>query len=548
MTFIKHFSSVFNKCDIPATFPNPFNVKVHPLAWQAAQQLQQYLASQTDWQHDFWQAKGGKRFAVLVIKDKSNNLGFLSGFNGKLAGQWLLPGFVPPVFDPEDYDILQKEGLARLADCARKLQTLENGDEYQALLNTQQTLKTQRENEIFELKTTHQLRKKQRHAQRKQEYTKTERPQSLARLAHESQQDKLEQQILERKWQNQLSAVEKNIQSSKAEIEKLKQKHMALSQGLAEQLLNTYQISNFLGEKKKLTDLFEIDVIPKNAGDCAAVKLLNFAQLRNLKPVAMAEFWWGAAPEGEIRHHGFNYPASRALCKPLLSFMLQGVNLEQHKIPGFDKHHSDELKTVYEDEDIVVVNKPSGMLSVPGKEIKDSVLSRLQQCYPEATGPLLLHRLDLSTSGLLLAAKNSETHKALQRQFMQRQIEKRYVAVLSGELSNSVYKGVIELPMRVDINDRPRQMVCKQHGKAAISHWEIISVDNGKTRIYFYPLTGRTHQLRVHAAHKDGLNMPIEGDELYGVANKRLLLHAERLSFIHPRANKYMTIDEPAPF
>jgi len=195
-----------------------------------------------------------------------------------------------------------------------------------------------------------------------------------------------------------------------------------------------------------------------------------------------------------------------------------------------------------------VVNKPHGLLSVPGKEVQDSVLTRLQKRYPKATGALLVHRLDLSTSGLLLVAKNSETHKALQKQFLKRTIKKRYVAVLSKELPEDQSQGVIELPLRVDIDDRPRQRVCFTHGKLAKTHWKVIGRKRGQTRVYFYPITGRTHQLRVHASHKDGLNIPIKGDELYGTEGERLLLHAEQLIFIHPATGQRIEVRVAAPF
>lgn len=311
---------------------------------------------------------------------------------------------------------------------------------------------------------------------------------------------------------------------------------------------NSDQFVNSLGEKKSLAELFEGKRLPDGIGECAATKLVQFVVKNQLMPLAMAEFWWGASPPDKIRHHGQFYPACRGKCRPVLPFLLKRYDVAPPPPLGQYTNDDEAPEVIYEDEHLVVVNKPHGLLSVPGKEIHDSVLTRLQKRYPEATGPLLLHRLDLSTSGLLLAAKTSEVHKALQQQFQQRTIEKRYVAVLSKVLPENQNQGTIELPLRVDLDDRPRQLVCSAYGKHAKTHWEVIARDNNSTRVYFYPVTGRTHQLRIHAAHKNGLNAPIEGDELYGDGKGRLKLHAERLCFTHPITSECVDVQADVPF
>jgi len=259
----------------------------------------------------------------------------------------------------------------------------------------------------------------------------------------------------------------------------------------------------------------------------------------------MAEFWWGASPKSDVRKHGQFYPACRGKCEPILGHMLKGLEVDPN--PMLDNPaEGKELEILFEDEFMMAVNKPAEFLSVPGKIIKDSVYSRIRVRNPEATGPLIVHRLDMSTSGILLVAKSKEVHKQLQHQFENRTIKKRYVALLDGTLT--VNSGEIDLPLRVDLDDRPRQLVCYEHGKPSKTYWELIETKNGQSKVYFYPLTGRTHQLRVHAAHQLGLNTPIVGDDLYGTIKDRLHLHAERIEFVHPQTKENMVIAAKVEF
>lgn len=291
----------------------------------------------------------------------------------------------------------------------------------------------------------------------------------------------------------------------------------------------------------------------------------------------MAEFWWGDSPKNEIRHHGYYYPSCKGKCEPILQHMLQGLEVDENPLLN-PVHEEEELEIVFEDEWLLVVNKPAGMLSVPGKaEDRDSVYHRLKKKYPEATGPMIVHRLDMATSGLLLVAKTKEVHQDLQAQFANRSIKKRYVAVLDGIVlpERTGNTGRIELPLCLNPLDRPRQMVSSEHGKEAITEYQIISeseritsasentfnesnrIDESErsinesrkyTRIIFYPLTGRTHQLRVHAAHPEGLGCPILGDELYGKKADRLYLHAEYIEFRHPIYGDILCIQKEADF
>ena len=259
----------------------------------------------------------------------------------------------------------------------------------------------------------------------------------------------------------------------------------------------------------------------------------------------MAEFWWGTPPKSEVRKHAHYYPACRGKCEPILKHMLQDVIMDDNPMEkNFAKDKV--ITTIYEDEYFLAINKPPELLSVPGIKVQDSVYTRMQFKYPDATGPLTVHRLDMNTSGLMLIAKTKEVHKLLQGQFIRRKVKKEYIALLDGIVEDD--NGKISLPLRVDLEDRPRQLVCYEHGKKADTEWEVISRKNNITRIKFYPITGRTHQLRVHAAHPKGIGIAILGDDLYGTKGERLYLHAAKITFSHPISREKMTLEAPIEF
>ena len=313
-----------------------------------------------------------------------------------------------------------------------------------------------------------------------------------------------------------------------------------------------YHFSNARGEVRSLRDLFAPAEPPGGAGDCAGPKLLAQAYRLGLRPVALAEFWWGAPPRSGDRHAGSFYPACRGKCAPILAHMLLGLPADPMPVFGAHRFDDTEPVVVYEDADIVIVDKPAGMLSAPGRSprLHDSVETRLAARYPEATGQLVVHRLDLDTSGLLLAARDPATFSALQRLFSLRLVTKRYIAWLDGDVADDA--GSIDLPLRVDVDDRPRQIHDPELGKPALTMWRVLSRERERTKVALIPLTGRTHQLRVHCAHPLGLNAPIHGDRLYGrhvpEAGTRLMLHAELLSFVHPRTGALVQLERPAPF
>ncbi len=338
------------------------------------------------------------------------------------------------------------------------------------------------------------------------------------------------------------------------------QKRKALSQDLMKQIHALYLLTNFRGKTKPMTEVFK-GGIPTGAGDCCAPKLLNYAAKNGLKPLGLSEFYWGRENRSGTRKHGEFYPACAEKCQPILGFMLCGSEerndgimeqwnddepLPTSTIPPF--HHSIEI--VHEDDEFVVVVKPSGLLAVPGKgeENQDCVVSRIKALYPDCIEQPAVHRLDMDTSGLMVLALTADAHRELSRQFEHRETEKRYIALLDGEVSGN--EGTIELPFRLDVENRPYQIYDPVHGKTGITHWKVLSTSNKKTRVKFIPVTGRTHQLRVHAASEHGLGIPILGDRLYGsgTAPGQLKLHASYLSFTHPRTGKRLEFRSEPPF
>ncbi len=347
-----------------------------------------------------------------------------------------------------------------------------------------------------------------------------------------------------------ISELNRAIETSSAQddIDALKEERKQRSITLQQWIFRQFHLLNALGEEKNIEQIFEETAHrnpPAGTGECAAPKLLQHAYLKGFKPLAMAEFWWGDSPKGEIRRHGYYYPACRHKCEPILNFMLQGLDVEPNPLLT-SVTDATQLEIVFEDDYLLVVNKPAGMLSVPGKTGQASVLSILQERYPDATGPILVHRLDMDTSGLLLAAKNKDTHAELQKQFEGRSVKKRYIALLDGIPQDKEPKGFIRLPLRPDFDNRPLQMVCFEYGKPAVTRYEILDTQNARTRIAYYPETGRTHQLRVHSAHPDGMNCPIVGDRLYGQPSDRMYLHAERLEFRHPHTGQIIRLSRDA--
>ncbi len=554
-SYVYDFLSPIDSMNLPKKFTFPHYYMPHPLAVAAAKELQLFLSKQ-DLNHDFGlnptsaelNSAIGKMFGVLVVENQAGQLGYLRAFSGKLANSNQHKGFVPPVFDTLNQEGFYKKGEAKLNKLNLRIDEIESSSEFIAGEKTLFQVKSEFASLLEQTKSKMKADKLERNIQRQKQLkllSEIEFEVFSTQLNHQSARQNIELKQLIKSW---TSIIDVMTQELYADVTSLKNERATLSAKLQLQLFESYTFLNQFGEESSLLDIFSETVLqkpPSGAGECAAPKLLQYAFLNQLKPICMAEFWWGKSPASEIRVHQQFYPACRGKCEPILNHMLKGIPMDQN--PMESQAAVDQIEIVFEDDSIAIFNKPPDFLSVPGKTLTDSVYSRAKKLFPNATGPLLVHRLDMSTSGLILMAKTKAIHQALQRQFIQRTISKRYVAILNGEL-NGTFEGEINLPLRLDLDDRPKQIVCNDFGKPAKTRFEVIEKKNRRTKVYFYPITGRTHQLRVHAAHARGLNSPIVGDDLYGTKAERLFLHAERLTFFHPVLKKEMTVYCPCDF
>ena len=534
-------------CDIsaialPEQFTWPFHYTPHPLCRMAADEVQAYLRSRGEWQDEI---AAGKMFGVLVVQERSGEIGFLAAFSGNLAGRNNHEYFVPAVYDMLQPDDFFRREEAEISAINRSVAELEQSAEYRNARQTVQNSKLQAEREIAVLKESLALRKVER-AQRRAE------GEAEAHLILESQRDNADLQRLKRHHRDAMAEAESHLAVFDAEIASLREERSRRSADLQMALFREFRMLNARGEVSDLCELFAPTaqrIPPAGAGECAAPKLLQYAYLNDLQPLAMAEFWQGASPRGEVRHDGHFYPSCNSKCKPILMHMMQGLNVEPNPLTEICPP---EPEILLEDESIVVINKPCGMLSVDGKSGVRSVEAWARERYGEKDFPMIVHRLDQSTSGILILAKSKQVHYALQSQFIRRTVEKRYVALLEGEVAHE--SGTIDLPMRLDYDNRPRQMIAAD-GKQAVTEYKVVGVEDGRTRILFRPITGRTHQLRLHAAHRDGLNAPIVGDDIYGrglnadcTAGHRLCLHACCLEFDHPTTGERIRVECKADF
>ncbi|SEP55569.1 RluA family pseudouridine synthase [Flavobacterium urocaniciphilum] len=554
LALFQSFQTDISGISLPEKFTFPFYYQPHELSKIAASELQMYLDTQTDFEHNFGLNDTqtglviGKMFGVLVCQNNKGELGYLWAFSGKLANENHHNYFVPTVFDmlTENSFFLQEEKL--LNEYNRKIESLEKDGQYLNALENLKNSKIQAESELQQQKTRIKEQKILRDEKRNS-LAPTLSEEELQHLNFELSEDSKQESILLKKmtkyWKLTLQSLEEKVLVFTSEINQLKEERKAKSSQLQQKLFAEYSFLNQFKEKKSIGEIFN-DNPPAGAGECAAPKLLHYAFQHELKPICMAEFWWGQSPKSEVRQHKHFYPACKSKCEPILmEHMLLGLEMDENPFKVNPAEGKD-IEVVYEDDVMLAINKPAEFLSVPGKTISDSVYARMAEKYPDATGPLIVHRLDMSTSGIMLIAKNEETYIKLQSQFINRTIKKRYVALLDGLLEKT--HGYIDLPLRVDLDDRPRQLVCYEYGKPAQTKWKTIEVKNGKTKVYFYPITGRTHQLRVHASHSLGLHTPIVGDDLYGDKADRLHLHAEYIQFEHPISKEVMEILVEAEF
>jgi tRNA pseudouridine32 synthase/23S rRNA pseudouridine746 synthase len=541
--------------DLPEAFPSPFDaIGPHALARRAAVALQAELRSGSI-APGFPTAlldgpDGGKMFGVLVVQESSGRIGYLKAFSGMLDGRWGAEGFVPPLFDQEARAALEPAGEIVVKALSARRRAMETSPTLLDARRELANLRARHATTLAALREQHESNRRSRHERRAAIRGSSAPcgPDALHALDQESRRDKAERRRLEASQEEERLGREAHAARLERRLEALDRLCRITSRRLMQRLQDTYVIRNARGDHRPLRSLFAPGEPPSGAADCAAPKLLACAFAHSLRPIALAEFWWGAPPATGGRIAGEYYPACREKCGPLLPFMLDGMAVAAPRSFSPPDVSATALRIVFEDEWLVVVDKPVGLLSVPGRDAAgtDSVLARLRARYPQATGPLVVHRLDMDTSGLLVAGLDPATFAALQRQFARREVEKRYVAWVEGRVTGD--GGTIDFPLRVDVDDRPRQIFDAVHGKAALTDWKLLERTAERSRVALFPRTGRTHQLRVHAAHPRGLGAPIVGDRLYGHAAERLLLHAERLELTHPSSGRRMSFESPAPF
>ena len=543
---------------------NPLDYEPHPLCIQACREVQEMLARREDWQEEIAR---GKMFGVLIVENVKTDTdvpkwGYLAAYSGQIGGRSDWEDFVPAVFDylqPDGYFKTHEAEISRINQSISHLEEDERMKEARTLIRQ---LQEERKRTIAAYQEKMKEAKAKRDSRREAgNLSEAEE----AEMIRESQFMKAELRRL-KKSLSEKTALETEFEDYQENILRLKQLRKQLSDALQQWLFSQFRMLNQEGESKDLLEIFRDEALkeypqaaiatsriaalkmvpPAGSGECCEPKLLQYAYQHGYKPLQMAMFWWGESPKEEIRHHLQFYPACNGKCKPILHWMLPASTFEPEAI---NLSIYDKVETLYEDREIAVIHKPEGLLSVPGKDAaQPSVYALMRRKYPEATGPLIVHRLDMATSGVLLIAKTEFAYHRLQQAFLNHQIQKKYVAIISGK--EIPEKGIISLPLLPDYLNRPRQMVNHEQGKEAITEYEILErIDGSHLRIALYPKTGRTHQLRVHCAHQEGLNAPILGDPLYGNEKAaRLHLHAEEITFEHPLTGKKITIKRKADF
>ena len=526
--------------NVPKQFTYPFCYEPHPLCIAAANEVRRYISQHDEWRDEL---RKGKMFGVLIVPSPipspdeegssaseslplrgkvGGGLSFLAAFSGTLDGKTRHEYFVPPVFDlmaPGCY--FQREEAA-ISDINRQITLLESSFRTSPL-------RKEMDDELAAYRLFMQQSKAKRDALRQNSSSSADDGTELL-LIRESQHQKAEYRRLKQNWERRVLEDEAPLRAKQEEASRLQRERQERSQALQQWLFRQFRFLNALGEEKALPELFAPAVPPAGAGECCAPRLLQAAYREGLQPLCMAEFWVGESPTDEVRLDGHYYPACRSKCLPILRHMLRGLDVEPNPLLVRQEALLARLQIVYEDGELAVVSKPAGMLSVPGKDGLPNVQEAIRNAFPSAAGPLIVHRLDMDTSGLMLVALTEEKYHELQDLFLRRHIHKVYHALLEREMPVG-QEGDIDLPLRPDFDDRPRQMVDRQHGKPAQTHYKVLKNRDGHALIELRPITGRTHQLRIHCAHPLGLGNPIVGDRLYGKPAERLMLHAFAITF-----------------
>lgn len=568
------FHPILSEQPLPARFNNPFDYEPNALCRAAVKQLQADLPIEPI---------EGKMYGVLIV-ERNGEIGYLQAYSGQIADEG--EDFVPAVFDYLQPDGYFKIHEAEITQLNQKIVQLKASTAHRQALENLKKIQQEAEKAIEEARKVMQGAKFLRDKRRKETFISEAERNEMTR---QSQFLKAELQRKKKAYAEQITAAQTVANSYQEQIIAWKRERKMKSDRLQRWLFSQFSLLNAYGERKNLLDIFRDYYLknspartkaanitnvntaeraakeslaasllpPSGAGECCEPKLLQYAFIHGYKPISMAMFWWGPSPKTEIRQHRNYYPACNGKCKPILEWMLKGIDVDHRDCNRTDNKTelalSERLQILYEDDYLTVVVKPSGMLSVPGKGCQASIYSILCERWKGKSDAFMVHRLDMATSGLLVVARTSEVHKALQAQFIERTVKKKYVALLPLSILDKQLpaEGRIELPLSPDPDDRPRQRVDRTNGKPAITEYRLI----GKTtygkealeavKIALYPLTGRTHQLRVHCAHPDGLSTPIIGDNLYGQRAERLWLHAEHLEFTHPITQERMSFDTP---
>ena len=580
--------------DIPERMNNPLDYQPHPLCIAVCKELQTYLSEREDWREEI---DKGKMFGVLIVENAqpvpgASEIGYLAAYSGQIGGRSDWDDFVPAVFDYLQPDGYFKTHEAEISDINQRIKQLEGNEHIKEAKSLILQLQEERKQTIAAYQEKMKEAKAKRDARRK---TGNLTPEEEAEMVKESQFMKAELRRL-KKSLSEKTTLETEYEVFQADILRLKQLRKTLSDALQQWLFSQFRMQNHEGKMKDLLEIFRDAALrdypqatlatsriaalkmvpPAGSGECCEPKLLQYAYQHGYKPLQMAMFWWGESPKEEIRHHLQFYPACNGKCKPILHWMLppsvfespasaeNGIGGQKGPFPKQVEMLYEQVETLYEDCELTVIHKPAGLLSVPGKDAaQPSVYALMRRKYPEATGPLIVHRLDMATSGLMIIAKTEFAYHRLQKEFLNHRVQKKYIAIISEkeisgkeisekEISRKEIsgKGIISLPLLPDYLNRPRQIVNHEQGKEAITEYEILErIDGSHLRIALYPKTGRTHQLRVHCAHQEGLNAPILGDPLYGNEKAaRLHLHAEEITFEHPLTGKKITIKRKADF
>lgn len=544
----------------PQGFTDPFRYMPHPLVRVAAEQIIGKIDGDSMLRDAFAEGKmlgvlvcktsacsssqsreEGRRSARMLPSDaedttRNNNthtdIVYIAGFSGNVGGRSIIEGFVPPIYDLMNPDGYFKEEEARISEINRRIDEINGSYEFTYFKTQLAEHEAFRDKELAEWAEKMQQSKQERAERRAASNDAIE----LAAITKESQFEKAEFRRMKSGWAEKIALIQNQLDETRKEIAELKRIRAEMSDRLQDWIFRQYIVHNAEGEEISIADLFASQglVPPGGTGECAAPKLLEYAYGHGLKPLAMGEFWYGKSPDTAVRTHGHFYPSCTSKCGPLLSFMTKGLNIQKEVQSAVLSP-----AIIHEDEHLIVVEKPSGMPSVPGLDGRLSLQEWLSSRYEEIHA---VHRLDMDTSGVMIFAKTQNAAVDLRRQFEEHTVRKTYLARLSA-CQNSLSegdKGIIELPLSADYDERPRQKVDSKQGKPAITEYEITSVnEDGTTDIIFHPITGRTHQLRVHSAHTLGLGCPIVGDMLYGGdTGKRLHLHSYEIKFRHPSDGK----------